>query len=79
MAGLVEAPPAIHVPGRGSKKGVDHRDEPGDDDERDRGIVLLPTGPTPPSRHTGRAVPMPEMGPGLRRDDEDGGLRIVSG
>jgi hypothetical protein len=30
MAGLV---PAIHVPGSGSKKGVDHRDEPGDDDE----------------------------------------------
>jgi hypothetical protein len=29
MAGLV---PAIHVPGPGSKQGVDHRDEPGDDD-----------------------------------------------
>jgi hypothetical protein len=28
MAGLV---PAIHVPRSGSKKGVDHRDEPGDD------------------------------------------------
>jgi hypothetical protein len=30
MAGLV---PAIHVPGSRSKGGVDHRDEPGDDDE----------------------------------------------
>ena len=29
MAGLV---PAIHVP-CASRKGVDHRDEPGDDDE----------------------------------------------
>jgi hypothetical protein len=29
MAGLV---PAIHVPGSRSKKDVDHRDKPGDDD-----------------------------------------------
>jgi hypothetical protein len=30
MAGLV---PAIHVPRSGAEESVDHRDEPGDDDE----------------------------------------------
>ena len=55
--------PAIHVPE--PKKGVDHRDEPGDDDERDRGIALHC------NRIRGTGQPWRQAG-----HDGDGGLSL---